>query len=269
MAKKCLIEMYGVRVILKYDKTIVLEEVLSTLSKKCSLKTQLRGVTYYDLMIELVNWNKNEHFDRLGTKKDSNNIRIPIKEGRDVVILIEVAILDYKLRKSGKDYSKIFNKEIYKQINNKKRTQKNEIKNSIHGVLLKVNGIGTLIIGKSGVGKSEVGLELIAKGNKFIADDKVIIKGKYNDKKIRGYCTEIPYYMEVRGLGIVNIEKIYGVEYIKAYTNIDIIFEITEDSIESTTVNLLGHMFSIHKLEICAIKNLATEIEELVKMYRK
>ena len=269
MAKKCLIEMYGVRVILKYDKTIVLEEVLSTLSKKCSLKTQLRGVTYYDLMIELVNWNKNEHFDRLGTKKDSNNIRIPIKEGRDVVILIEVAILDYKLRKSGKDYSKIFNKEIYKQINNKKRTQKNEIKNSIHGVLLKVNGIGTLIIGKSGVGKSEVGLELIAKGNKFIADDKVIIKGKYNDKKIRGYCTEIPYYMEVRGLGIVNIEKIYGTEYIKSYANIDIIVEIVEDSVENETINILEEIFPIHKLEICAIKNLATEIEELVKMYRK
>ena len=48
-------------------------------------------------------------------------------------------------------------------------------------------------MGKSGVGKREVGLELIAKGNKFIADDKVIIKRKYNDKKLRGYCTEIPY----------------------------------------------------------------------------
>ena len=119
MTKKCLIEIYGVRLILKYDKTIVLEDVLSTLSKKCNLKTQLSGVTYYDLMIELVNWNKEEHFDRLGTKKDPNNIRIPIKKGRDVGILIEVAVLDYKLRKNGEDYSKIFNKEIYKQINNK------------------------------------------------------------------------------------------------------------------------------------------------------
>ena len=57
MTKKCLIEIYGVRLILKYDKTIVLEDVLSTLSKKCNLKTKLSGVTYYDLMIELVNWN--------------------------------------------------------------------------------------------------------------------------------------------------------------------------------------------------------------------
>ena len=104
MTKKCLIEIYGVRLILKYDKTIVLEDVLSTLSKKCNLKTQLSGVTYYDLMIELVNWNKEEHFDRLGTKKDPNNIRIPIKKGRDVGILIEVAVLDYKLRKNGEDY---------------------------------------------------------------------------------------------------------------------------------------------------------------------
>ncbi len=269
MTKKCLIEIYGVRLILKYDKTIVLEDVLSTLSKKCNLKTQLRGVTYYDLMIELVNWNKEEHFDRLGTKKDPNNIRIPIKKGRDVGILIEVAVLDYKLRKNGEDYSKIFNKEIYKQINNKKRNQKNEIKHSVHGVLLEINGTGTLIMGKSGVGKSEVGLELIAKGNKFIADDKVIIKRKYNDKKLRGYCTEIPYYMEVRGLGIVNIEKIYGTKYIKSYANIDIIVEIVEDSVENDTMNLLGEIFPIHKLEICAIKNLATEIEELVKMYRK
>ncbi len=124
-------------------------------------------------------------------------------------------------------------------------------------------------MGKSGVGKSEVGLELIAKGNKFIADDKVIIKRKYNDKKLRGYCTEIPYYMEVRGLGIVNIEKIYGTEYIKSYANIDIIVEIVEDSVENETINILEEIFPIHKLEICAIKNLATEIEELVKMYRK
>ena len=74
---------------------------------------------------------------------------------------------------------------------------------------------------------------------------------------------------EPRGLGIVNIEKIYGTEYIKSYANIDIIVEIVEDSVENDTMNLLGEIFPIHKLEICAIKNLATEIEELVKMYRK
>ena len=110
-------------------------------------------------MIELVNWNKEEHFDRLGTKKDPNNIRIPLINGRDVGIIIEVQDLEYKLRKNGEDYTKIFNTEIIKQINNTKRNQENEIKHSVHGVLLEINGTGTLIMGKSGFGKSEVGLE--------------------------------------------------------------------------------------------------------------
>lgn len=95
----------------------------------------------------------------------------------------------------------------------------------VHGVLIEVYGLGVLIIGESGVGKSETALELIKRGHRLIADDVVEIKKV--DGKLRGEAPElIRYFMEVRGIGILNIERLFGVGAIKIFEYIDLVIEL-------------------------------------------
>ena len=95
----------------------------------------------------------------------------------------------------------------------------------VHGVLVEVYGLGILIIGESGVGKSETALELIKRGHRLVADDVVEIRKI--DGKLRGEASElIRYFMEVRGIGILNVERLFGIDAIKSYENIDLVIEL-------------------------------------------
>lgn len=96
---------------------------------------------------------------------------------------------------------------------------------TVHGVLVEVYGMGILLIGKSGVGKSETALELIKRGHRLIADDVVEIKKVEDD--IRGTSPEIiRHFMEIRGIGIVDIERLYGVSAVKQWEFIDLVIEL-------------------------------------------
>ncbi|HHV39344.1 MAG TPA: HPr(Ser) kinase/phosphatase [Tepidimicrobium sp.] len=96
---------------------------------------------------------------------------------------------------------------------------------TIHGVLVEVYGMGILITGKSGVGKSETALELIKRGHRLVADDSVSIKRIGG--ALKGEAPElIRYFMEVRGIGILNIERLYGVGAVKNSEFIDLIIEL-------------------------------------------
>jgi len=96
----------------------------------------------------------------------------------------------------------------------------------MHGVLVEVYGYGVLLIGKSGVGKSETALELIERGHRLVADDSVIIK-KIDDGIIKGTSPElIRHYMEIRGIGIIDIERLYGVSAVKRWEAIDLVAEL-------------------------------------------
>ena len=123
MIKDCLVDIHDINVLIKYDESIKLHEILYSLKDKYSLKVDRNEFNYYDLVIELINWTKDEIFDRLGFRKENKEIRIPIKKGRDVGILVDVAVLDYKLRRDGKDYSRLFNEKIYDRINKKSNKQ--------------------------------------------------------------------------------------------------------------------------------------------------
>lgn len=96
----------------------------------------------------------------------------------------------------------------------------------MHGVLLDIFGIGILIRGKSGVGKSEIALDLINRGHRLIADDSVIIKN-INDQLIGKAPNNIRYYMEVRGLGIINIQQMFGPGAIRPSKSVEIIAELS------------------------------------------
>lgn len=96
---------------------------------------------------------------------------------------------------------------------------------TVHGVLVEVYGMGILIMGKSGVGKSETALELIKRGHRLVADDVVEIKRVEN--RLSGEAPDlIRHFMEVRGIGILDIERLYGVGAVKKSEFIDLIIEL-------------------------------------------
>ena len=95
-----------------------------------------------------------------------------------------------------------------------------------HGVFVDVFGIGILITGKSGVGKSEIALDLVNRGHRLVADDSVIIKN-INDKLIGKSPENIRYYMEIRGLGIINVQQMFGPGAITPSKTINIIAELS------------------------------------------
>ncbi|QAT60924.1 HPr(Ser) kinase/phosphatase [Acidilutibacter cellobiosedens] len=96
---------------------------------------------------------------------------------------------------------------------------------TVHGVLVEVYGLGILLMGQSGVGKSETALELIKRGHRLIADD--IVEIKRMEDEIRGVCPEIiRHFMEIRGIGILDIERLYGVGSVKSWGFIDLVIQL-------------------------------------------
>jgi HPr kinase/phosphorylase len=86
---------------------------------------------------------------------------------------------------------------------------------AIHGVMMDIFGMGVLIQGRSGVGKSECALELIERGHRLVADDIVVLRRVGNEQLV-GTCSErLRYHMELRGIGIIDIESLYGVRSIR------------------------------------------------------
>lgn len=98
----------------------------------------------------------------------------------------------------------------------------------LHGVMVEVFGIGILILGKSGVGKSECALELISKGHRLIADDVVIIKREPGNTLIASGAELVKYHMEIRGIGIIDIKSLFGVGSVRGQKRVDIIVQLEE-----------------------------------------
>lgn len=97
----------------------------------------------------------------------------------------------------------------------------------VHGVLLEIFGMGVIVTGKSGIGKSEVALELIKRGHRLVADDAVEIK-KIDDM-LRGTSPAlIKHFMEIRGIGIIDITMLYGVGAVKTWEMIDLLVELED-----------------------------------------
>ena len=99
---------------------------------------------------------------------------------------------------------------------------------SMHGVLLDVFGVGILLLGKSGIGKSEIALDLVMRGHRLVADDIVDIKRR-TPETVYGTGSEIiKHHMEVRGLGIINIKDLFGVAAIRDRKKIEIVLELVD-----------------------------------------
>ena len=97
---------------------------------------------------------------------------------------------------------------------------------TIHGVLVDIYGIGVLIKGESSIGKSETALELIQRGHRLVADDAVEIK-KLDDSLLVGQAPEVlRHFMEIRGLGIIDVKSLYGVGATKTSKMIDLVIHL-------------------------------------------
>lgn len=100
-------------------------------------------------------------------------------------------------------------------------------KTTIHGVLVEVFGMGTLLMGKSGIGKSETALELIKRGHRLVADDAVEITRI--DEMLKGTSPElIRHFMEIRGLGILDVKRLYGLGAVKRWEAIDLVVNLEQ-----------------------------------------
>ena len=96
----------------------------------------------------------------------------------------------------------------------------------VHGVLLDIYGLGVLLIGSSGVGKSEAALDLITRGHSLVSDDRVNIK-RYPNGELIGYADEpIKHHMELRGLGIINDKDLFGLAAVRDRRAIDLVIEL-------------------------------------------
>ncbi|HXN40723.1 MAG TPA: HPr(Ser) kinase/phosphatase [Myxococcaceae bacterium] len=99
---------------------------------------------------------------------------------------------------------------------------------SLHGVLLDVFGVGILLLGKSGIGKSEIALDLMMRGHRLVADDIVDVMRRKPGSIYGTGNTIIRHHMEIRGLGIINIKDLFGVAAVRDQKKIELVIELVE-----------------------------------------
>lgn len=127
---------------------------------------------------------------------------------------------------------------------------------TVHGSFVDVYGVGIMFMGKSGIGKSEVTLDLIERGHRLVADD-VIILTKKGEGILMGTGTELgKHFMEIRGLGIIDVERMFGIRAIRYQKRLEILveLEIWDDTSDYTRTGLDGKTLSILDVEIPYIK---------------
>jgi HPr kinase/phosphorylase len=123
---------------------------------------------------------------------------------------------------------------------------------SMHGVLLDVFGVGILLLGKSGIGKSEIALDLVMRGHRLVADDIVDVKRRAQDTVYGAGSEIIKHHMEIRGLGIINIKDLFGVAAIRERKKIEIVLELVEwdPSVEYDRLGVEDKKFRILDVEV-------------------
>jgi len=97
---------------------------------------------------------------------------------------------------------------------------------SLHGVLVDIMGVGVMLMGPSGVGKSEVALELVIRGHRLVADDIVEVRKRSSDAVYGAPSEIIQHHMEIRGMGIINVRDLFGVTAVRQRKKIDLVVEL-------------------------------------------
>ncbi len=145
---------------------------------------------------------------------------------------------------------------------------------ALHGSFVDVYGVGLLFYGRSGIGKSEIALDLVERGHRLVADDVVMISRK-GDGILMGTGTElVKHFMEIRGLGIIDVRSVFGIRAIRFQKRVELLVnleewdpkkEYTRTGLDSETIELLGVELPFVRLPIFPGKNI-TVISEIISL---
>ena len=149
---------------------------------------------------------------------------------------------------------------------------------SIHGVLVDVFGEGVLIMGESGIGKSEAALELIKRGHRLVTDDVVEIR-RVSDDTLIGSAPDITkHFIELRGIGIIDVKALFGVESVKETQSINMVIKLEDWNrdkeydrlgMEDQYTEFLGNRVVCHNIPIRPGRNLAIIVESAAVNFRQ
>ena len=149
---------------------------------------------------------------------------------------------------------------------------------TVHGVLVDIYGEGILIMGESGIGKSEVALELIHRGHRLVSVDVVEIK-RINESTLLGCAPDITrHFIELRGIGIIDAKSLFGVESVKDDQNIDLVIKLEEFNkeqdydrlgLEELYTEFLGNKVVCHSIPIRPGRNIAIICESAAVNHRQ
>ena len=138
------------------------------------------------------------------------------------------------------------------------------------GVLVDVYGVGILILGRSGIGKSECALDLIERGHRLVADDAVVVRRKDPETLVGSSPDLTRQHMEIRGLGVINIKDLYGVSSIQKEKSIDLVVELVEWKpserfdrlgLDEQTFSIMGVVKPFLRMPVTPGRNMALILE--------
>jgi len=145
---------------------------------------------------------------------------------------------------------------------------------ALHGSFVDVYGVGLLFYGRSGIGKSEIALDLVERGHRLVADDVVMISKK-GDGILMGTGTDlVKHFMEIRGLGIIDVKSVFGIRSIRFQKRVELVVhleewdpkqEYTRTGLDNETIDMLGVDIPFMRLPIFPGKNI-TVISEIIAL---
>ena len=248
--------------------------------KKIDFSRKIRGKGRVSVQI----WGKKEiqDFERLSSKERKDFMRKRFKKSPSCIILADNLSFPPEIEEEAKEkrlalFRSILSQEMCRERMKSFLFHLSPDQVTISGGLLQISGIGVLIVGDSSIGKSESALVLISRGHRFVSDDVVHVK-RENGSRLVGKAPPISCnFMEIRGLGIINIKEIFGIKAVLKRSAIDLVIKLEKRQREKEDDRLglkipeeyeiLGVKIPQISIPVAPGRNIATLVEVACKVY--
>jgi HPr kinase/phosphorylase len=144
------------------------------------------------------------------------------------------------------------------------------VRETVHGVLMDILGLGVLLVGESGIGKSECALDLVVRGHRLVADDAVEVRRR-DDQVVIGTCPELTrHHMEIRGLGVINLRDLFGVASTRSSKRVELVVQLERWEagreydrlgLETDTYDLLGCRIPMVRMPVAPGRSVANLVD--------
>lgn len=146
----------------------------------------------------------------------------------------------------------------------------------VHGTLVEVGGVGVLLLGRSGIGKSECAIELVVRGHRLVADDVVLIGPDADGRPVGRSPELIKHYVELRGIGIVHVPRLFGPEAVADQASLDLVVrleswgraEVERTGLEKQSYKLGQFELPCVQLPVAPGRNVATLVDVAARNFR-